>query len=260
MVKGKKIYFISDCHLGFPNHNESLEREKLLVKFLNEIENDAKEIYLLGDIFDFWFEYKRVVPRGFTRFLGKIAEFTDNGIPVHFFTGNHDIWVFDYLPAETGVILHKNKLITEFYGKKFLIAHGDGLGPCDKGFKRMKKVFTNPFAQWCFARIHPNLGVKIASSMSHKSRYKLHPKELQFKGADKEWLILYAKRKLENSHYDYFVFGHRHIPIKYKLTDNSTFINLGDWMQNFTYGVFDGKTFELIRYYPEKRIFKYLNE
>ena len=253
----KNIYFISDIHLGFPDPKESMEREKLLVQWLDEVAENASEIYFLGDVFDFWFEYKRVVPRGFTRFLGKLAELTDRGIPVHFFTGNHDIWVFDYLPAETGVILHKDKLITEFSGKKFLLAHGDGLGPYDKGFKRMKKVFTNPFWQWCFARLHPNFGVKIAHSMSHKSRCKLHPSELQFKGPDKEWLILYAKRKLEQNHYDYFIFGHRHIPVKFKIQETSTFINLGDWLQNFTYGIFDGEKFELIRYYPEKIVIPY---
>ncbi|MFH2143012.1 MAG: UDP-2,3-diacylglucosamine diphosphatase [Bacteroidota bacterium] len=251
MTERKKIYFLSDVHLGLPDYKQSLVREKLLVKWLDEVSQDAAEIYLVGDIFDFWHEYKRVVPRGFTRLLGKIAEITDKGIPVHFFTGNHDIWIFDYLPLETGIILHKEKLVTEIYGKKFLIAHGDGLGPADKGFKRMKKVFTNSFAQWLFARIHPNFSIWVAHSWSRKSRYKEEKKKEQFKGENSEWLVLYAKKKLMESHYDYFIFGHRHITVKYKLK-KSTFINLGDWIYNFSYAVYDGNEIELIKNYPEK--------
>lgn len=251
MTETKKTYFVSDVHLGLPDNKESLAREKLLVRWLDEVSADAEKIYLVGDVFDFWFEYKRVVPRGFTRLLGKIAEITDKGIEVHFFTGNHDIWVFDYLPEETGVILHKEKLVTEINGKKFLIAHGDGLGPGDKGFKRMKKVFTCRFAQWLFARIHPNFAVWMAHSWSRKSRYKEEKKKLQFKGPEKEWLILYAKKKLEKEHYDYFIFGHRHITVKYKLND-AVFINLGDWLHNFSYAVFDGNELRLIKNYPEK--------
>ncbi len=248
MTNKKNIYFASDVHLGTPNHKESLIREKLFVKWLDEIKHDAKEIYLLGDIFDFWFEYKHVAPRGFTRTLGKIAEITDSGIPVHFFTGNHDLWVFDYLTQETGVILHRQKLLTELYGKRFLLAHGDGLGPYDKGYKRMKKVFSNPFAQWLFARIHPNFSFCIAHKWSRSSRNSYEVKELKYQGEDKEWLILYAKQKLKEEHYNYFIFGHRHVPINIKLSEDSTFINLGDWLHNFTYAVFDGNKLELKKY------------
>jgi UDP-2,3-diacylglucosamine hydrolase len=244
----KKIYFVSDVHLGLPNHEISLEREKLFVKWLDEIQNDAQEIYLVGDIFDFWFEYKYVVPRGFTRLLGKIAEITDKGIPVHFFTGNHDIWVRDYLPKETGVIIHRKKLVIEFNHKWFMIAHGDGLGPADKGFKRLKKVFTNPISNWIFARIHPNFGVSFAHFWSHRNREVDGSDIYDFMGEDNEWLVLYAKRKLTEKHYDYFIFGHRHIPIDIIIGKNTHFINLGDWISNFTYAVFDGEKVELKKY------------
>ena len=242
MKQNKKIYFVSDAHLGFPSIEESIGREKLFVKWLDEIKNDAEEIYLLGDIFDFWFEYKKAVPRGFTRLLGKISEITDSGIPVHFFTGNHDIWIFDYLPKETGVIIHRKPITREFNGKRFFLAHGDGLGPHDKGYKIMKKIFTNSVAQWFFSLLHPNVGISIAQFFSHKSRYSN-------KGDDKEWLVLFAKNKLNEQYYDYLIFGHRHIPVDIKLDEKSRFINLGDWISNFTYAVFDGKNFELKKYF-----------
>jgi len=234
-----KIYFASDVHLGLPNYAESLKREKLFVKWLDMIKEDATEIYLVGDIFDFWFEYKKVVPRGFTRFLGKIAEIVDSGIPVHFFTGNHDIWVFDYLPQETGVILHRDELVIERNKKKFLIAHGDGLGPFDMRFKILKKFFTSKFMQWCFARIHPNLAIWVAHKWSFGSRYSQGTTPGYF-GDDKEWLVLYAKEKLINKHFDYFVFGHRHLALEIEIDEGSKFINLGDWINNFSYAVFDG--------------------
>lgn len=246
MENTKKIYFASDAHLGFPSYEKSLVREKKFVLWLDEIKNDASEIFLLGDIFDFWYEYKRVVPRGYTRLLGKISEITDSGIPVHFFTGNHDIWVFDYLPTETGVIIHREKFIIERNGKTFLLAHGDGLGPGDKSFKLMKKFFTSPIAQKCFSLIHPNLALKFGLSWSHRRRH-FHQYE-DFLGQDKEWLVIYSKEKLKTRHYDYFIYGHRHIPMVFDITENSKYINLGDWIGNFTYGVFDGKDFELKKF------------
>lgn len=248
MKTDKKIYFVSDVHLGCPDAVKSLEREKLFVKWLEEIKNDAEEIFMVGDIFDFWFEYKYVVPRGFTRLLGKISEITDSGIPVHFFTGNHDIWVHDYLPTETGVIIHREKLIREFNNKLFLIAHGDGLGPADKGFKRMKKVFTHSFSNWLFERFHPNFGISIGQFWSRKSREAEKSDTYVFMGEDKEWLILYAKKKLLEQHYDYFIFGHRHIAVNIKIGENSQFVNLGDWITHFTYAVFDGENLELKKY------------
>ncbi len=237
----KKIYFASDAHLGFPNHEESLKREKLLVQWLEDVRKDASEIYLLGDMFDFWFEYKRVVPKGFTRFLGKLSEICDEGITVHFFTGNHDLWVFDYLPREVGVVVHRDREIREINGKKFFIAHGDGLGPSDIGFKLLKKIFKNKAAQWLFARIHPNAAVRLAVRWSQHNRYNENPETHHFLGPEKERLIQYAYRKLNEQHYDFFIFGHRHLPIEYKLKENSVFINLGDWINHFTYAEFDGE-------------------
>ncbi|MBA7565154.1 UDP-2,3-diacylglucosamine hydrolase [subsurface metagenome] len=243
MKPGEKIYFASDFHLGFLSYEKSLEREKKIVSWLDSIRSDASEIYLLGDIFDYWFEYKKVVPRGFTRFLGKISEITDSGIPVHFFTGNHDIWVFDYLPRETGIILHREPVIKEFNGLKFYLGHGDGLGPGDKKYKLLKKVFTSKTLQWLFARLHPNFSVWFAHKWSHSSRFSKVNEP--FKGEDKESLTIYAKEKLKTQHFDYFIFGHRHITLNHPLTDKSRFIHTGDWINNFSYCVFDGEKAEI---------------
>jgi UDP-2,3-diacylglucosamine hydrolase len=240
---GEKIYFASDFHLGFPSYEKSLEREKRVVSWLDSIRSNAREIYLLGDIFDYWFEYKKVVPRGFTRFLGKISEITDSGIPVHFFTGNHDIWVFDYLPRETGIILHREPVIKEFNGLKFYLGHGDGLGPGDRKYKLLKKIFTCNILQWLFARLHPNFSVWFAHKWSHSSRFsKVND---PFKGEYKESLIIYAKEMLKTQYFDYFIFGHRHITLNHQLTDKSRFIHPGDWINNFSYAVFDGEKVDL---------------
>lgn len=249
-MTNKKTYFLSDAHLGLPNHEKSLIREKLLVKWLDEIKADAEEIYLVGDIFDFWFEHKRVVPKGFTRFLGKISEICDSGIPVHFFTGNHDLWVFNYLDKETGVILHREKYLPIINGKQFLIAHGDALGPNDTGFKILKKIFLNKLVQWFFKRLHPNFTMWIGINWSQGSRYNDKSENLKFLGEDKERLLAYAKRKLEKDHFDFFVFGHRHVPYEFQLNKDSKFVNLGDWITNFTYAVFDGKELQL-KYYKK---------
>ena len=249
MKQEKNIYFLSDLHLGLGGHKNSIVREKRVVKFLDEIKDKTAELYLVGDIFDFWHEYKRVVPRGFTRFLGKISEFTDSGIPVYFFTGNHDIWAYNYLPQETGVKLFRKPEIKEIYGKKFYIAHGDGLGPYDKKYKFLKAIFTNKFLQWMFARLHPNFALSFGLAWSHKNRNSYKQEDIEFKGKDKEWLVLYSKNYLtKNPDIDYFVFGHRHVPLKISLNNKSTFINLGDWIINFSYGVFDGENFEVLKY------------
>ncbi|MFO7843249.1 MAG: UDP-2,3-diacylglucosamine diphosphatase [Bacteroidales bacterium] len=246
MTQKNKIYFASDVHLGLPDYNESLVREKRFVQWLDRIKHDAREIVLLGDIFDFWFEYKRAIPRGFTRFLGKLCELTDSGIPVHFFTGNHDMWIFDYLPEETGVILHKEPIVKEYSGKKFYLAHGDGLGPGDNSYKLLKRVFASRFSQWLFARFHPNIGIWIANTWSTHSRYSRETKP--FEGEDKEWLILYSKKLLKSQDFDYMVYGHRHLPMDLKIKENTRYINLGDWITNFTYAVFDGEKMELKKF------------
>lgn len=246
--QSKKVYFASDFHLGAPNYETSLIREKKIVDWLNHIVPTAKEIYLVGDIFDFWFEYKRAVPRGFVRLLGKLAEIADSGIPIHVFTGNHDMWIFDYLPKELGVILHREPIEKEYFGKSYLIGHGDGLGPGDKGYKRMKKVFTNSFSKWLFRWLHPDLGVRLAQYMSVKNKLISGDEDAKFLGEDNEWLVQYCKHKLKDNHRDYFVFGHRHLPLEIDLVPNSKYINLGDWISYYTYGVFDGEKMELKEY------------
>lgn len=244
IVANKKVYFISDAHLGAPNFEKSLVREKKLVLLLEQVRHDAHSIYLLGDIFDFWYEYKSVSPRGFTRIIGKIAELCDSGIEIHFFTGNHDIWVFDYLPKETGVILHRDPIIKEIMGKTFFLAHGDGIAAGDNKYRLLKKVFTSTFLQWCFSRIHPNFAFGIARKWSKYSRdvQTVHP----FK-EEKEGFVVYARKFLMDQGIDYMVFGHRHCPVKYPLDSSTELIILGDWLSNFTIGIFDGEEFILKR-------------
>jgi UDP-2,3-diacylglucosamine hydrolase len=241
----KKIYFASDQHFGIPNHDKSLEREKKFVHWLDTIKKDAEVLFLLGDLFDFWFEYKRVVPKGFVRVLGKLAELRDAGIPIYFFVGNHDLWMHGYFEQELNIpVYHTPKEFT-LNGKEFLIGHGDGLGPGDKGYKRMKKVFTNPFCKWLFKWLHPDIGVKLAQYLSTKNKLISGEEDVKFLGEENEWLVQYAKKKLETKHYDYFVFGHRHLPMEIEVGNASTYINLGDWITHFTYAVFDGKELEL---------------
>jgi len=241
-----KTYFISDVHLGLPNHNLSLEREQKLVTWLDSIKEETQALYLLGDIFDFWYEYKYVVPKGYVRFMAKIAEFTDQGIPVYFFTGNHDVWAFDYFEQELGMTIIRHATTVQISGKKFHLAHGDGLGPADVGFKLLKWLFTNKFAQFMFSRIHPNFALWLGNSWSRKKRYSEKIDNLQFEGLEKEWLIAYAKDILTKEPIDYFLFGHRHIAVNLMI-DKAQFINLGDWIHNFTYSVFDGKKLSLKR-------------
>jgi UDP-2,3-diacylglucosamine hydrolase len=243
--EGSNIYFASDFHLGVPSYEKSLEREKNLVAWLDHIRPDAKEIFLVGDIFDFWFEYKHAIPKGFVRLQGKIAELTDTGIPVHVFTGNHDMWIFDYLPKELGVSLYRKPITRDFYGKKFLIGHGDGLGPGDKGYKILKKVFENKLCQWAFARLHPNFGIGLANYSSRKSRAATGREDEIFTGPKNEWLVSYCNEVLTTEHMDHFVFGHRHLPLQIELGSNSLYTNLGDWLIYNTFAVFDGNEMKM---------------
>ncbi|MDO7137257.1 UDP-2,3-diacylglucosamine diphosphatase [Algibacter lectus] len=246
--KGKKIYFASDNHLGAPTKEASYPREKRFVAWLDEIKHDAAVIFLMGDLFDFWFEYKTVVPKGFTRTLGKLAEISDSGIPIHYFVGNHDLWMDGYFQEELNIpVYHKPKEFV-FNNKTFFIGHGDGLGPYDKGYKRMKKVFTNPVFKWLFRWLHPDIGVGIAQYLSVKNKLISGDDDATFLGEENEWLVQYAKRKLEDKHRDYFIFGHRHLPMNIDLGNNSNYLNIGDWIQYFTYGVFDGEQLELKTY------------
>ena len=246
--KGKKVYFSSDNHLGAPTMEQSLPREKKFVAWLDHIKKDAAAIFLLGDLFDFWFEYKTVVPKGFTRTLGKLAEISDSGIPIYFFVGNHDLWMRDYFKTELNIeVFYKPQDFT-FNSKTFLIGHGDGLGPGDKGYKRMKKVFTNPFSKWLFNWLHPDIGVKLAQYMSVKNKLISGDDDAKFLGEDNEWLVQYCKRKESQQHRDYYVFGHRHLPLDINVSKSSKYINLGDWIQYYTYGEFDGEIMRLKTY------------
>lgn len=242
---GKKIYFSSDNHLGAPTFKESLPREKKFIAWLDFVKKDAAAIFLMGDLFDFWFEYKTVVPKGFTRTLGKLAELTDAGIPIYYFVGNHDLWMNGYFEEELNIPVFHNPQQIQLNGKHFFIGHGDGLGPGDIGFKRMKKVFTNPVAKWFFRWLHPDLGVRLAQHLSVNNKIISGDADATFLGEDKEWLIQYCKRKLESTHYHYFIFGHRHLPLEIDLNNNSKYINLGDWVKYFTYAVFDGDELKL---------------
>ncbi len=247
MSEKKNIYFISDVHLGAPALSNNRERELLFARWLDEVKKDAAVIYLMGDIFDFWYEYRKVVPRGFTRILGRIADISDSGIPVHFFTGNHDLWVYDYLPQETGVILHQTEYKTQHGGKTFFLAHGDGLDPADKGYRLMKSVFTNKKVQWLFSRLHPNFALFIAHKWAKSSRLAKMGKEEEFK-VKNEGMYKFAGNVLEKEQIDYFIFGHRHLMVDMEINQTSRFILLGDWIDNYSYGVFDGNKFELKRF------------
>jgi len=241
----KKIYFLSDFHLGAPDAASSLQREKQVVRFLDEIKRDAAEIFLVGDMFDFWYEYRKVVPKGFTRLLGKLAELSDAGIPMHFFVGNHDMWMKDYFLKELNIPIYFEPKEFERNGKEFLIGHGDGLGPGDKGYKFLKKIFRNPFCQWLFGILPPYFGMGLADYFSRRSRAQTGASEEVFLGEDKEWLIIYSKDVLKEKKVDFFVFGHRHLAIDYRLSESSRYINLGDWIHYYTYAVFDGNNLQL---------------
>jgi UDP-2,3-diacylglucosamine hydrolase len=244
---GKKAYFASDFHLGVPSYEKSLVREKKINRWLSMAQKDAQVIFLVGDLFDFWFEYNTVVPQGFTRFLGKLAEISDQGIQLVIFTGNHDLWMFGYLERELGAIIIKAPIDIKINQVSILIGHGDGLGPDDKGYKRLKKIFTNDFFQWCFHKLHPNFGIGLANFWSRKSRAQGHEQEQTFLG-EKEWLWNYAKYKENQQHRDLYIFGHRHLPLDLPVGKESRYVNLGEWINHFTYGELLEDTFKLKKF------------
>ena len=252
IATGKKVYFLSDFHLGAPNEVESRKREDRLVRFLQDARKDAGVIFIVGDIFDFWFEYKTVVPKGFVRILGTLAQMADEGIQLHIFTGNHDLWMQDYLSKELNAKLYFEPQQFTIQNKQFLIGHGDGLGPGDNGYKRLKKIFTNPLCQWLFRWLHPDAGIQLENYFSRKSRAKTGNTDELFLGEDKEWLILYTKEKAKTMAVDYFIFGHRHYAIDLRLNEKSRYINLGDWIRLNTYAVFDGKDVQLLTWEATK--------
>lgn len=257
---GKKVFFASDHHFGAPNEQASLEREKLFVQWLTEIKDECGVLFLVGDLFDFWFEWKHVIPKGFVRVLGKLAEFKDSGIPIYFFFGNHDLWMKDYLKNELGFIQFEDKQTFIINGKHFFITHGDGKGPGDKGYKRLKKVFTNKINQFLFYLLHPDLAMWLGITLSRKNKMISGDEDVHYLGKDNEWLIQYSKRQLALQHYDFLIYGHRHLPMVIDI-DASKHINLGDWIDYFTYGEFDGENFTLYRYLTKETVdFRHLVE
>lgn len=255
----QKIYFLSDFHLGAPNEKDSLERERRICRFLDEAALDASEIFLMGDLFDFWYEYRTVVPKGFVRLLGKLALLSDAGIALHLFVGNHDMWVADYFKKELSMSIHFEPITLERHGLRLHIGHGDGLGPGDHGYKRLKWIFRNPLCQSLFGLIPPAVGMGIANFFSRRSRAQTGNTEEHFWGPDKEWLIHYCHEKLAVEKADHFIFGHRHLPIDWALSVNgpngevrsARYINLGDWIRYDSYAVLDNAALSL-RFYTGK--------
>lgn len=239
------IFFASDLHLGIPDATKSRDRELQFIKWLDEIAPQAAALYIVGDLFDFWFEYKQVVPRGFVRVLGKLAQLRDGGLPIYFFTGNHDQWMTDYFETELGIPVYHHEVQITLRGKTFLIGHGDGLGPGDHGYKFMKKIFHSKWLRWLFARLHPNFGLWLGNYWSRNNRLINGVEQETFLGEEKEWLIGYSRKILQQTPIDYFIFGHRHLALDYKLNDKSRYINLGDWIRYNSYAEFDGNQLEL---------------
>jgi len=252
----KKIYFASDFHFGIPDHKSSLKREKLFVEWLEMVRMDASEIFLMGDLFDFWFEYKTAIPKGYVRLLGTLASITDSGIPVHLFRGNHDMWAFDYLEKELNILLHRDPELWTFGNKLFYLAHGDGLGPGDRGYKFIKKVFSLRFNQWLFRWIHPDIGIRMALFWSRRSRYANQAKEdIEKMDTDtvNSRLVVHSNEVLKtNPGISYFIYGHWHVPLDIRLSDKTRQISLGDWLSHFTYAVFDGDELQLLSFHGVK--------
>jgi UDP-2,3-diacylglucosamine hydrolase len=253
---GKKIFFASDFHLGTPSYEASRQREEKIVQWLNAIESQAHAIFLVGDIFDFWFEYRKAIPKGFIRFQGKLAELTDKGIPVYFFSGNHDMWMFEYFKKELGIPVFHDPKVLHIHDKKLYIGHGDGLGPGDKFYKVLKRIFRSKLCQWGFRLLHPDLGISIAHAWSQDSRSRNTKKgEDEFQG-ENEWLYQYCQQMEQQQHHDLYIFGHRHLPLDLKVNEKSRYINLGEWLHYFTYGEFDGENFRLLEYGKEEQWYR----
>jgi UDP-2,3-diacylglucosamine hydrolase len=236
----KKIFFLSDLHLGTPTPAESFSREKKVIDFLDSIFHKTESLFLVGDIFDFWFDYKTVVPKGYVRIMAKLAQFSDAGIPVHYFKGNHDMWLDGYFENELGFTVHDDNYVFSAHGKTFLVGHGDGKGPDDVGYKRLKKIFRNPLCRWAFRWLHPDIGMAVAHAWSKRSRYATGEKLEKFSGVENEWLVHYVRRKQQHNPADFYIFGHRHLPLEIAIDENTKYINLGDWLHYQSYAEFDG--------------------
>lgn len=248
LPENKKVYFASDFHLGVPDRDSTLLRERKIVAWLDSIKGNAHTIFIMGDIFDFWFEYKYVIPKGFIRLQGKLAELRDHHIPIVFFTGNHDMWMFDYFPTELGIPIYREPQLLTVGNHRLLIGHGDGLGPGDHTYKIIKNFFNSSICQWLFARIHPNLGMAIANHWSRQSRISNEKKEEKFVGEENEFLLTYCKDLETKYHHDFYIFGHRHLPLDLMVNDRSRYINVGEWVHHCTYAEYDGKNVTLKKF------------
>lgn len=247
-MNNTKIYFASDFHLGIPSFESSLIREKKICRWLEIIKKDASEIFLVGDLFDFWYEYKYTVPKGNVRLLGKIAELSDAGIKIHFFTGNHDLWMKNYFIEELNVIIHHQPIVKTFNNKTIYIGHGDGLGPNDNWYKLLKSIFANKICQWLFSRLHPNLAFYIAKKSSKRSRLIIGNNDEKFLGTENEWLFLFCRNYLKTNKIDYFIFGHRHLPLDLDVDGKARYINLGEWINYNTYAVLTDQKISLLEF------------
>jgi UDP-2,3-diacylglucosamine hydrolase len=240
----KNVYFLSDAHLGSRAIQHGRTQERRLVNFLDSIKHKADAVYLLGDMFDFWYEFRTVIPKGYTRFLGKLSELTDTGVEVHFFIGNHDIWCGDYLTKECGVIMHYEPLTIEIHGKEFYLAHGDGLGDPNKMFQFLRYMFHSITLQTLFSALHPRWSMEFGLNWAKHSQLKREKnRELDYMGEDKEYLVVYSKQYLKSHpNINFFIYGHRHIMLNLMINKTARTIILGDWINSFSYAVFDGKT------------------
>jgi len=234
-----KTYFASDFHLGTPNYEESLIREKRVVQWLEHIKSDCDNLFLLGDIFDFWFEYKTTVPKYYNRLLGTLAQMTDDGIPIYFFKGNHDMWTFGYLEKEIGLTVIDEEWVGKIHDKTFYVHHGDALWKGEKTYKLIRKIFRSKLAIWLFHRIHPNFGVKLANMLSKKSRNKNSQLDHIKIPLEQEFQYQFAQEHIKTNPIDFYIFGHRHNPMEVTIGAHSKMINLGDWVSHFTYATFD---------------------
>ncbi|GAA4827206.1 UDP-2,3-diacylglucosamine diphosphatase [Algivirga pacifica] len=253
LTEGKKVYFASDFHLGTPNFESSRKREDKIVRWLDEVKQDAAHIFLMGDLFDFWFEFATVIPKGFIRFQGKLAELTDQGIPITFFTGNHDMWMFDYFTKELGIEIIREPIDISIGEKLFYLGHGDGLGPGDYKYKMLKRVFSNKVCQWLFGVLHPNIGLGIANAWSRSSRASNEEDGEEFLGKEQEWLWVYSKEQQAIKPRDYYIFGHRHLPLELEVDKRAIYMNIGEWVHHCTYGVFDGTSLTLEEFKEEEK-------
>jgi UDP-2,3-diacylglucosamine hydrolase len=229
------VFVVSDAHLGVPGPAQSLEREKQLVHWINTVAPQAQAIVLLGDVFDFWYELKQAVPRGYSRLLGCLSHWTDQGLPIHFFPGNHDMWTYGYLATECGLQVHHQGEFWNLGGRTFFLAHGDGLGPGDHSYKIFKRIFRSSFFRWCFSRLHPNFSFALAQYLSRRSRAAHAESERHFLGEDREWLYQYALQQSSAFPGTDFVFGHRHLPSIHPLPHSCRYINTGDWLSHFSF-------------------------